>query len=51
MRVPYYIGDLKRDPNLGNYPKTPDGTWVVLLIGVLFMRVPYYSGDLKGILI
>ena len=20
IRVPYYVGDLKRDPNLGNYP-------------------------------
>ena len=20
IRVPYYTGDLKRDPNLGNYP-------------------------------
>ena len=23
IRVPYYIGDPKRDPNLENYPFTP----------------------------
>ena len=27
IRVPYYVGDLKRDPNLGNYL---DGFGVVL---------------------
>ena len=42
IRVPYYFGDPKRDPDLGNYP-CADSVVAFQVLLVFYLKVPSHS--------